>query len=636
MRVAERNAALAGFAAGAVGVALSWWATAAWGPIVGDDDASWIARIVSLHRGAPALWVVDTLPMVTGWCGLLWSRARWGLGASDLGPVAEALPDAALLVGPSGVVSAANSSANALFGGSPVGHPIDRLVPSSSSREPSPVEVVLGQGQRLVEWARVARALDGSARPVRVGWGQGPGRTVLLVLRPIPTEPPRASSAPPVDGARLAEVEAELAQVRAESAAKSAMVASVSHELRTPLSAIIGYAELLEEEGGSSDELQRISGAARHVLTLVNTLLDLAKLQAGRLELVSEPVAARGLLDELRGLVSPIARANVVRFDVDDNVPWVRGDRTRVLQILLNLLSNACKFTDAGTITLRVTSDGAAVAFAVEDSGIGMDAAQLASLFEDFVQVHHDPSRGGTGLGLALSRRLAEAMGGRIDARSAPGRGSTFTLTLPAMVSSRTLAPMPSFFRPAAEVPPLEPVVWVALSAERGLSSLLRRDLGVLGFAVEVFTPGQVAVVADPRVVAVLVEPGHDQPVRVASGGPVATLVAGRSPADVAASALEPALRAALRQRLGVRVDVRAGQGPIVDGLIAAGWRVDRASPIQVADHGADVLPGAVWVGDQAPEGAWVVVQGDQEERVTAVVDGLSVSLERRLVRRRG
>lgn len=229
-----------------------------------------------------------------------------------------------------------------------------------------------------------------------------------------------------------------LVEVSNADRAKSSFLANMSHELRTPLNAIMGYTELVQEEledaGRPSDDLDRVRTASVHLLALIDQVLDLSKVEAGRLELVLEEVDLSSLVDELASTGRTLAakRGNTFVLDAPVLEERHRLDRMRVRQIVLNLLSNAAKFTTEGTITLRVAAGGD-LRFTVEDTGVGMDAAVLERVFEPFVQADASTSRrfGGTGLGLALSRRLAELHGGALTATSEPGGGSVFTVQFP-------------------------------------------------------------------------------------------------------------------------------------------------------------------------------------------------------------
>ena len=236
----------------------------------------------------------------------------------------------------------------------------------------------------------------------------------------------------------LRELDAARRRAEVANAAKSAFLANMSHELRTPLNAIIGYSELVEEEVGdhpSRTDLQRIQGAGQHLLTIISDILDISKIEAGKLEVDAAAFELAPFVADLAELARPLAddRRNdlVVRADADGQL---FTDAHRLRQVLLNLLSNACKFTEDGTVTLVARPRGdARVDFVVADTGIGIETADLARIFDPFVQVDDSPTRahGGTGLGLALTRELVQLLGGEITVVSAPGAGTTFTVTVP-------------------------------------------------------------------------------------------------------------------------------------------------------------------------------------------------------------
>jgi len=244
----------------------------------------------------------------------------------------------------------------------------------------------------------------------------------------------------------------ELSEARrdAEGAnrAKSQFLANMSHELRTPLNAIIGYSEMLQEEAQDAGlesfvaDLTKIHTAGKHLLSLINDVLDLSKIEAGKMDLVLETFDVDEMLAEVVTTIQPLVAKNANSLEVirDESLGRMHADLVKVRQMLLNLLSNACKFTDQGSITVRVGREvraGAeAMTFAVSDSGIGMTPDQVSRLFEAFTQAESSTSRryGGTGLGLALTRRFAEMMGGSVSVSSEPGRGSTFTMRIPLRV----------------------------------------------------------------------------------------------------------------------------------------------------------------------------------------------------------
>ncbi|UWQ32196.1 response regulator [Leisingera sp. M527] len=230
--------------------------------------------------------------------------------------------------------------------------------------------------------------------------------------------------------------------------AKSQFLANMSHELRTPLNAVIGITEMLmedAEEFGQEDfiePLERISRAGKHLLNLINEILDLSKIEAGKFEMHIESFDLPSLIHDATTTVRPMAEKNGNELTVDcpDDLGAISADQTRMRQIILNLLSNACKFTEKGQVVLvarEVPDDlGSAVSIAITDTGIGLSAEQIDRLFEEFSQADSSTTRrfGGTGLGLAISRRLARMMGGDIEVQSALGEGATFTFRLPRIV----------------------------------------------------------------------------------------------------------------------------------------------------------------------------------------------------------
>ncbi|RCK81362.1 MAG: Sensory transduction histidine kinase [Candidatus Ozemobacter sibiricus] len=273
-----------------------------------------------------------------------------------------------------------------------------------------------------------------------------------------------------IDITERVQAEKEMARARdlAESAnrAKDQFLANMSHELRTPLNAIIGYAEMLKEDADAagqqtqSEDLGKILQAGRHLLDLINQILDLAKIEAGKLTVAIETLPVEMVVDAVRSMAEPLAarQSNTFQASIDRPGLLVRADPLRLKQILFNLVSNACKFTQHGTVTLTVTgalppaappaaapvassvasstaspAAAARVRFAVRDTGIGIVPEQLAHLFQDFAQLDESITRrfGGTGLGLAISRRLARLMNGDISVTSQPGAGSEFVVDLP-------------------------------------------------------------------------------------------------------------------------------------------------------------------------------------------------------------
>ena len=301
--------------------------------------------------------------------------------------------------------------------------------------------------------ARDSGLRAGSAFPVLVG-----DEVVALIefFSDEPAEPDEALLAIMANvGGQLGRViERQRAEeaLRRASEHKSQFLANMSHELRTPLNAIIGVTEMLQEDArdlGREDErepLERVLRAARHLLALINDILDLSKIEAGRMDLHAESFAIAPVVQDVAHTVGTLAarNGNTLTVDCPAGIGSMVADPTRFRQVLLNLASNAAKFTEKGTISLSVrrTEGGDAIVVSVADTGIGMTAEQTGRLFQEFVQADASTTRkyGGTGLGLAISRRFCQMMGGDITVESAPGQGSTFTVRLPAHAA----APPPS------------------------------------------------------------------------------------------------------------------------------------------------------------------------------------------------
>ncbi|MFN8523464.1 MAG: GAF domain-containing protein [Chloroflexota bacterium] len=249
-----------------------------------------------------------------------------------------------------------------------------------------------------------------------------------------------------IENARLFErVQQQSHELAEASRHKSEFLANMSHELRTPLNAILSYSQLLREEAEDSDnqdvipDLQRIHGAGQHLLGLINDILDLSKIEAGRMDLYLEEFDVGRMIQDVLTVVRPLVErnGNTLVLDCPDDLGSMHADQTKVRQSLLNLLSNAGKFTENGVVTLRVgRGEGDWLRFSVGDTGIGMTDEQVGRLFEAFSQADSSTTRrfGGTGLGLAISRHFCRMMGGDITVDSQSGVGSTFTITLPRLV----------------------------------------------------------------------------------------------------------------------------------------------------------------------------------------------------------
>ncbi len=254
------------------------------------------------------------------------------------------------------------------------------------------------------------------------------------------------------------------AQAEAANTAKSTFVATMSHELRTPLNAIIGYSEMLREDAASEGsaataaDLQKIANAGRHLLALINDVLDVSKIEAGRMDVHVEAFAGAAALRTVIDTAQPLAqqRHNQLAATGFDTLGVLHGDAAKLHQILLNLVGNACKFTSHGRIELTAARTagptGDWVTLAVADTGIGMTPEQMGRLFREFSQADASTTRrfGGTGLGLAISQRLCHLMGGTISVESQFGHGSTFTVRLPATLAPSDVPLPPPVPRPSA------------------------------------------------------------------------------------------------------------------------------------------------------------------------------------------
>jgi len=256
---------------------------------------------------------------------------------------------------------------------------------------------------------------------------------------------------------RIAELEKANKDLADANRAKSAFLANMSHELRTPLNAIIGYSELLEEvadelkiEEEIGPDINKIHSSGKHLLAIINDILDLSKIEAGKMEFFSQNCELESLANEVSHTLQPVINknSNALKINLDKDLGSISVDITRLRQVLFNLLSNACKFTEKGEITFTVSRKTIReldwVNFTISDTGIGMDTDQVEKLFKSFSQVHSDNIQkyGGTGLGLAITKRICEMMGGDIFVESKPDEGTTFSVHLPAVMPTPEIAPI--------------------------------------------------------------------------------------------------------------------------------------------------------------------------------------------------
>ncbi len=321
---------------------------------------------------------------------------------------------------------------------------------------------------------------------------------------------------------KRSQAEMERAKLDAEEASrtKSLFLANMSHELRTPLNAILGYSEMLEEEAQDleldnfTSDLSRINSAGKHLLALINDILDLSKIEAGKMDLFVEEFDLAMTIHEVSSLAETLMEknGNALRIEMPDDLGTMTADQTKVRQCLLNLLSNAAKFTKDGDVTLRVKRETIAaldeatsrdwLAFEVQDSGIGMSEEQVLRLFQAFTQADASTTRkfGGTGLGLALTRRFCQMMGGDVNVQSVPGAGSTFTFHLPAVVSAdvagnggEPFLSSDAVMRPVIETlaPGAQRISVLVIDDDPTQRDLMQRFLEKEGFSVQTASSGE-------------------------------------------------------------------------------------------------------------------------------------------------
>lgn len=292
-----------------------------------------------------------------------------------------------------------------------------------------------------------------------------------------------------------------LAEAQRHSAVKSQFLATMSHEMRTPLHGILGTVRLMRDEPVSASMLERlqlVDRSGQHLLELINDILDFSKTEAGQLRLHAESFDLQALLREVIELSEGAAMAKGLPLRFDSPFPgptWQSGDAKRVRQVLINLIGNAVKFTDQGSVTLAVSHEQDRIVMRVRDTGIGIEPDALSRVFEPFQQVDNSYSRryGGTGLGLTISRELARAMGGDIVCSSAPGQGSTFTLDLPWRPCA---APPVAAREPASPVPVAKLQGHVLLAEDNAVNVLVARAM-LQGLGLEVTVAGDGADALD-------------------------------------------------------------------------------------------------------------------------------------------
>ena len=244
------------------------------------------------------------------------------------------------------------------------------------------------------------------------------------------------------------EMQIKMEKARSASEAKSDFLANISHELRTPLNAIIGYSEILMEDASDDglddfvEDLDKIHSSGTHLLTLINDLLDISKIEAGKMELHLEDFNLNDLVSLIEATTKPLLEKNSNKFvvKIDKSIETMKNDETKLKQVLLNMISNSSKFTKEGTIVLKISEEAKnMVKFELSDTGIGMTEDQLKNVFEEFTQAETSTSKdyGGTGLGLPICKKITELMGGKIDVQSKIGEGTTFSITVPKTIEEK-------------------------------------------------------------------------------------------------------------------------------------------------------------------------------------------------------
>jgi len=454
--ISDLRTALFGIAIGAFGFAIAGMVVFSRSVSSHMGDIALAARNISAgdwHRRVPITGSAEAVLVAEAFNDMTDSLVHWHNEAEirlnnlqaayeRFSAVTQSASDAILSINHAGSITLWNPAAERLFGyneSEAIGMQAHDLIGAAGAtafqscverlRTPSPadengisceIEAEAKDGRRLV--------VDLSLAPLRTGKTMG----LIAVMR---------------DATMRVEVQRQLHAAReaAENASrnKSAFVANMSHELRTPLNAIIGYSEMLYEDAGEVEstqakDLSKIISAARQLLAIINDVLDFSKIEAGRMTLSVAPIDIEDLLREVASTASPLIAKNNNQFEIVTNGPGMFiADRLRVQQVLLNLLSNAGKFTHGGTVRLVATRDGEDCIFEIQDTGIGIAEENIGLLFQDFSQVDTSSARRytGTGLGLAISRQICRLMGGDLTVQSTLGVGSSFTARIPSDVT---------------------------------------------------------------------------------------------------------------------------------------------------------------------------------------------------------
>ncbi len=409
-------------------------------------------------------------------------------------------PDPVFVSDLEGKILQANDAVSTLLGFRP-----DEVIEQSLSRFISPEET------REFTAALREVVAKGVTRDARLNPRSASGETIPTTLNASALRNPEGRVIGAIGILRdMRELDKAREAAEIANRAKSQFLANMSHELRTPLNAIILYTELLRDEATDRNldellpDLKKIHGAAKHLLTLINDVLDLARVESGKLELHPETFEVETMIRDVVTTIQPLAQrnANTLEVHCPSGVGSMRADLTKVRQSLFNLLSNACKFTEGGTVRLEVTRDdrdSGWLTVRVVDTGIGMTPEHLSKLFKPFSQVDPSATRrfGGSGLGLAITRHFCQAMGGDITVESKPGVGSMFIIQLPAIISEST--PPDKAARGHGEKEPTPPPIprkgqrsdaVLVIDDDQATREVLSQYLAKKGFRVEVAASG--------------------------------------------------------------------------------------------------------------------------------------------------
>ncbi len=385
--------------------------------------------------------------------------------------VVQAMREVLLLVGADGRIDYTNDAARRLLGHDPAGAPLGAVL----------------KGAADTGRARLRRA-DGEEVPV------------ALSVAPLPL-PGGGRSGRVVTAVDVSELQEALAGAEAALEARARFLAMMSHEIRTPMNAVLGFARLLEDTPLDAEQrrwVKIIDESAGALIQVINDVLDFSKIEAGQLKIGEEVYSPRRVLEDALEVVSLDASQRQLALELrSEGLPgWVRGDPSRLRQVVLNLLSNALKFTERGGVTVTAGYGDGALRIEVRDTGVGIPEAQQEALFDAFIQADTTDTRrhGGTGLGLTISRRLARLMGGDLTLESAPGQGSAFTLTLAAPPAA---APAAQPAAPAVE--PLGPLAVLVVDDNPVNRLMLRTILGRLGLEPDEVPDGLAGVEACRR-----------------------------------------------------------------------------------------------------------------------------------------